>query len=382
MSCNVMFRTTLFLMLICLVCQMPAQAQADKGELQLTLRVNSSNNEVRSVLEIWQNYLASRPDSLYDNPYWTPEEKDADKEFDLTRTWVFFAPDIFQYFTPTVLSVEAESPDLYSIRTLFHGLNAADGVLLPMALHRVYARRNENGEWRLSSALPHLTADWQRRSIGRISFVYPPTHTFDKELARRANDYCNKVRRKFDLQDPGHIYFYICDSKDELARILGLDYYIRPVHGLVYERNGILLSGLGSEFYPHELVHVLFREFSDTHRFLHEGVATWLGGSLRESLDELVLQFAASLEDGGSFSFKRMLNNVAEESTTYYTVGGMLCREAYRRGGNVLLKRLLRAPAEEEEMLQRIEAVFDVPQSEFEALVVSLLPESVVTSIE
>lgn len=47
--------------------------------------VDTTNIEIVKVIQLWENYLTSRPDSLYDNPHWSKEEKEKYKNFDLLR---------------------------------------------------------------------------------------------------------------------------------------------------------------------------------------------------------------------------------------------------------------------------------------------------------
>ena len=88
-------------------------------------RVDTSKQNIKDIVTLWLNYLASKPDSIYDNPYWNEAEKKKYKDFDLTRKFIYQFPSrqLLNYYKPTILSIEKEGNN-YSIRILF----AADGL--------------------------------------------------------------------------------------------------------------------------------------------------------------------------------------------------------------------------------------------------------------
>ena len=60
-----------------------------KTKMQISSRVDTTNIEVKEVLELYENYINSQPDSIYDNPYWNSEEKARFKDFDFSRINIF-----------------------------------------------------------------------------------------------------------------------------------------------------------------------------------------------------------------------------------------------------------------------------------------------------
>ncbi len=166
-------------------------AQSKKIDVTIHSRVDTGDSEVQAVADLWVNYLNSTPDSLYDNPYWNKEEKLKFSDFDLSRVYLypFSSNQLLLYFKPTILSIEKEGKH-YAIRTIFAADNL-DGDYRksnPWCITKLYAIKEE-GEWKLKNALPILTQNWKRTTIGKITFIYPPEHTFNQDLAKKASDF-------------------------------------------------------------------------------------------------------------------------------------------------------------------------------------------------
>jgi hypothetical protein len=308
----------------------------------VTVRVDTSQVEVKEILQLFENYLNSRPDSLYENSYWSEKDKSSHKDFYSARAWVYPSKDILHAFPPRVLSIEKES-EYYVIRTLYYqeGLENPYGGSNPWAVQRLYAGK-ENREWKLFDPLPIITSDWPRQRIGRLTYIYHLQHRFDQDLAQKQANFVDSVTKAFDLAPIASIEFYITNHQDEMARILGLDYTLGPSSGRSITKNGQVFSALGSEWYPHELIHILFRDHSSCY-LLNEGIATLLGGSVGIPFDSLVKDLALYLNNNGTLTFQYMLENPHQAGSTkyFYTTGAVICRAAYEKGGAKRLKELL-----------------------------------------
>lgn len=302
--------------------------------IALSTRIDTNNIEVHNILAVWMNYLQSRPDSLYDNPNWIINERRSLREFDLTRGWVFQSADMMQRYQPTVLSIENEGIQR-CIRTMFSFVDS--GGVAPLAVHRVYAEQR-SGQWYLKGAWNVLTQHWSRSQIGKLTFVYANKQNYSSILARKASQWCDSLAKAFELTMSESTVF-ICESRDELARIIGLDYYVAPPHGITYQENALMFIGLGTPWYPHELVHLIFAQYSGAHPLLREGVATWLGGSLGDTYNSLLQRFVR--EKLATFHLRSTLQHPVEESESYYIVGAILCNAVYDRGGAEAVRILL-----------------------------------------
>jgi hypothetical protein len=261
-----------------------------KPSIEFTIhsRVDTSKQEIKEIVALWTNYLSSKPDSIYDNPYWNEEEKKKYTDFDFTRPFIYPFPSaqLLNYYKPTILSVEKDGEN-YAIRTLFSadGLEGIYKKSNPWCITKIYAIK-ENNQWKLKNALPILTQSWKRKTIGKITFIYPPEHQFNDNLAEKANKFCDSITLKFQFPDWKPFDFYITKSGDELGKLLGFDFFFTGyTTGMGMNDRRILLGGIDSEWYPHEFVHLVV-DNKKRHGMINEGFATWLGGTMEKTFDE------------------------------------------------------------------------------------------------
>ena len=144
-------------------------------------------------------------------------------------------------------------------------------------------------------------------------------------------------------------------SKDELASILGFDFFVSTPQGLTYPEKDWVFTALDTELHSHELVHLMFRSFSNTHPFISEGLSTWLGGSLGENLRDLKKQLAIEyVRRPNDLSIEKVLEKGQRESLAYYTFGAMICRQVFLLRGGSGLKKFLNDCAVETSKLHEI----------------------------
>jgi len=349
-------------------------------DLPITVRVDTTDADVKAVYELVRHFYSTRPDSLYDNPYWNESEKKKYPEPYPARSMIFQSEDIIKSFPPLVLSIEKEK-EYYCIRTLFYreGLEEPYKGSNPWAISRLYAKKVEikkkkevkenesdstkkdNKEYRLFDPLQILTKDWRHERIGPIDYYFPFNFYFDRRAGNKMAQFCRGLRNKYGVPDVEPIEFYIARSVDEIAQIVGLDFVLGPTSGRSLTVNAQVFSALGNEWYPHEIVHVFFRDYKP-HYILMEGVATYEGGSLKINFDSLVIKLAEFLKRNDTMTFQNFLDSPYLEggTTFFYTIGGVLCKMADQKGGPTAVKALLEAGIDNEELYQKIESVLGI----------------------
>ena len=335
----------------------PCFGQGIEVGVEIHARVDTTNPEVKEVANLWANYLNAQPDSIYDNPYWNNAEKLKFRSFDLSRAYMypFPAKQLLHYYKPTILSIEKENEN-YSIRTIFaaEGLEGSYRKSNPWCITKLYAVK-ENGEWKLKNTLPIVTENWEQTTVGKITFIYPPEHQFDMAAANRANAFCDDIANEFHFGEWEPFDFYITKSGDEMGRLLNFDFFFAGyTTGVGMNENRILLSGLGSEFYPHEFVHLVVPS-APRHRMVEEGFATWKGGAMEKDFDELVHKLALELEVNDALNFHDILTkNAGWQISAFYTTGAVFCNAAYKKGGTSMVKSLLEIEGSDTELLLSI----------------------------
>ena len=344
--------------------------QATKIEAAIHSRVDTTQSEIKEVVVLWINYLNSKPDSLYDNPYWNNAEKIEFKTFDLSTIYMyqFSSKQLLQNYKPTILSIEKEG-DHYGIRTIFsaEGLQGEYRKSNPWCITKLYAVK-EDGKWRLKNALPIITDQWNKKTVGKITFIYPPHHKFNNDLATKASQFCNEITEKFKFPEWEPFDFYITDSGDELGKLLNFDFYFAGyTTGIGMNDNRILLSGLGSEYYPHEFIHLIVPK-QDRHWIIEEGFATWKGGQGGKTFEESAELLANELAKNHTISFSDILNKKwGWQFAAFYTTGAILCNSAYEKGGVELVNELLKISNDNENLIDNLCLIFEIEKKEFEA---------------
>lgn len=338
------------LFLACLISGARLEAQAASIAASAVVDVGWGVDTTRApnheIFQHWRAYLADRPDSARRNHYWSTAQQQRWPTVDLAAPWVFQDADWFTRVRTTVVELRPTLPgeeDEYVIRTLFSSRDANSGAIRPLALLRVFVVR-EAGQWRLSTALPHLTRDWREERVGPITFVSPPTRRFSREKARRSARFVDSLAAAFAVRRPTSLRYYVAGTPDELGRILGLDFAIYA-GGRAYVQNGLILSGLPTydEFYPHELAHVVLSPLTGGAPWLlDEGLATWVGGSRGRDFHTLVNELDAELRRDSALALDSILAPHAWTDSVSYTAAAVLLKMAHDKGGLPALRSLLR----------------------------------------
>jgi hypothetical protein len=340
-----MKRTLCFLALAFLCSQVTLAQKSDTLSIPVTARVDTTDSEVQEVVALWRNYLRSRARSAEESKaFWTEDARRRYKDPDLSQTLTYPGARYFNIFDPKVLSVEPSeqcASSCMQIRTLWQNLDT-EVRFSPYALQSVFARRTDKG-WKLSNALPIRTRDWERRQIGPIRYVYPPSYNLDEKEAWRAAHFSDSLATRFEVSVP-EMSYYLPRSKDELARIVGLDYTLGPTAGLAYPEEGLVFSATGEEYYPHELAHVTLPFQGPP--LLTEGLATYAGGSRGRSPQTMYETLHEHLRSHPDTSVEKILKreipdaNAFQVNSLRYATGAVFVRAAYERGGAETAKRL------------------------------------------
>ena len=390
---------TIFILILCISSVNALEhppGYVDLIDLPVTVRVDTTNADIKAVYDLVRKFLSTRPDSLFDNPCWDEDEKKKFPEPYPAREIIYKDAQIIKSFPPRVLSIDKEG-DYYCTRIMYYreGLEQPYQSSNPWAIQRLYAKKvkikkkkdesdssnveesetitlgpdgteekkkkKDNKEYRLFNPLHVLTKDWRHDRIGPIDYYYPQDYYLNRKTAQSMVLFCKNLRGKYNLEDVEPISFYITRNENELAEILGLDFILAPPPGMSHAKNAQIFSALGDEYYSHEIVHVYFRDYRP-HFVLTEGMATYAGGSMKKSFKDLVDELAVYLEQNDTITFQNFLDTpvLKGSNTLYYTVGAVLCRMAKQAGGNKAVVELMKSGQSTEQLYQQIELVLGV----------------------
>jgi hypothetical protein len=336
-------------------------------DLPTAPRVDTTDAEVKKVYKLWQKHLSHHPDKIYDNPFWSEQQKEKWHDYDISRRWTYGYElgndmNIHDAFglKPRVLSIEKQE-NKYAIKTLYAPNNLEKSQEI-YSIQRVYAGK-ENGEWKLFSALPILTDDWQHKQVGDIEYIYPPNFEFDENEAQDSANFVKELTQKFNITLSEPINYYLATSFMEMAKISGLDYAWDGNDGRGYPKNNQVFVGTGSEKYPHELVHAIFKDY-ELSTFVDEGLATYYGGMGEKSFDQLIQTVAEKISSNESLTLDKVLTGQRISSQIYYVSGAVLVKAAEEKGGTQAVKNFLKQASSREGLYNAMSQVFGVQKEE------------------
>ena len=196
--------------------------------------------------------------------------------------------------------------------------------------------------------------------------------------ARKAVRFCDSLTALFDLHDIEDARYYVANSKEEMASILGFDFFVSIPQGLTYPEKDMVFTAMDTEFHSHELSHLIFGSFSKTHTFIVEGLSTWLGGSLGQSFETLSKLLAKEyIGRGQSLSFDDVLKAGQRESLAYYTFGAIVCKQVFYLSGGTGLKLFLdEARIESRDLKSVIAKHLAIQEHEIDAFIKTSLLDS------
>jgi hypothetical protein len=354
----------------------PAQAAPDSGGVHVALGfgVDTSRSPTRDIFHLWRAYLADRPDSLHPSPYWSRAEQAQYSDFDLLRAAVY------QGFRKITVVQLAPSPGLdstYVIRTLISGVYGSTSDVKPLALFRVYAVR-ERDRWVLANALPRLTRDWTRTTIGHVTFVYPPSRAFNRGRARNSANFVDSLAAAFGLPIPNQIGYYFTDNLTDTFRAIGLDFFPTgpdTAGGRSLARDNLVFVGSSTdgEGNRHELAHIVFVPLTGprTHRLVSEGLATWTGGSAGLSFGYLLPGLKRYVQEHPGISLDSVITNPPMREGTLdvgYDGFAVLCAMVYARGGVLAIRDLASAGTSPSDVLDTAARLLGVPRADLDSV--------------
>lgn len=318
-----------------------------KIELQISSRIDTTRSEVKGILSLYENYINSQPDIIYDNPYWNSTEKNQYRDFDFSRTSIYNglnSSQLFSIYTPFILSIEPKN-EKHEIRVLYSSLATEASFIgsKVWCIHKLIAVR-EKGVWKLENYLVEKTKSWQKRKIGFVEYVFPQEHLFDRERANRAKAFCENIIRRFNPDFNNPFKFYLANGVDGMGELENFDYYFTGIT-TGKAREGMILSSRGDEFYPHEFIHKLLPNNENRGHVIEEGLATFLG--TKENLDEyhsIVQKLAKDYNRLESFSLENILNNETQWNgyQVAYPGGALICEVIYDTNGDEGINKLVR----------------------------------------
>ena len=348
-----------------------SQTNENRIKLLVSSRVDTSKKEIKEVLRLYENYLNSRPDSIYDNPYWNKIEKEKYKDFDFSRNSIFqggIKPNqLFNAYPPFVMSVELVGKK-YQIRILFASATtkpeyAGSKVWCIQKLNAI----KEDNRWVLENLIVDITNNWNNRTFGFIDYIYPPNFDFNEKNAQKSENFCKDIIKRFNPAYNKQFKFYLTDNIDDMGLLENFDYYFVGIT-TGKARGNIIFSAKGNEFYPHEFIHILLPENLKRGYLIEEGLAEFLGSKIEiDGYNELMKKLAQDIENNEKINFKSVVSRKIRYNgyQIAYPAGAAICELIYsEKGDKGLLQLMLANTSNYENILLTIREITNLSEKE------------------
>jgi len=363
------------------------KAWCNSIDVHINPGVDTSDAKIKMIIETWKNYL-KYTDTLGKSytAYWNKEEQTTFKNYDFLA--YEFSQNWYKRGHQNIVSVQHIEDDLFKLRVQFYYKDSLSVTLA--SLINFYARKIGD-RYYLENAFKHRTKDWQNKAVGHITYVYPKEHFFDVDLANKMNLFIDSIALVFDIKEVQPINFIFTDSWEQTQHAKGVDFYMgegnywKP-QGRVNGFNNWLFSGRGSEWYPHEVIHLYLYPLYKNAAQLHEGIACFLGGHLGKDLSFHYKRLYAYLLKHPEIDLSNLFDfyYMDAETNPTHVISGLFTEIAYERGGIRLVKELLATGDDfadisyKERYFKIVEAVLQIKKENYNAVIMKELKKRVV----
>jgi len=334
--------------------------------------INAEDEDVAAIIKVWQSYIGGDNQYDYDNYHWGTSNQICPNCFLREVDFKMFNEFGVQN---TVIGVIPVNENEWELTSLFSNFNAQKKQIDLYYIIKVYAKK-VNNTFYLFNRTDYLKNQLRNQKIGNITFYYNHKHEFNLEKANKLSAFNAQVANLFNTTKLDFEYF-IAESGREAAKIRGYDfkpstYVPNQSEALADVTNNIIYVGNGSEFYPHEVVHLYTKELFNYqyHSWIDEGFATMLGGSKGQSLDWHLDKLRVFLEKNPDYELNDIttLNTVpnGEYTTEFrYAIGGLLVKEIFDKEGIAGIKEILQFGSSNEDFYNLLKVKFKVSKENF-----------------
>ncbi|NML36435.1 hypothetical protein HHL17_04435 [Chitinophaga sp. G-6-1-13] len=262
--------------------------------------------------------------------------------------------------------IKLKQEETFLIKLGFVGL--ADGQPVVRMIYSIIGKDRKD-RFVFYPARDYVIKDWKQQWVGNIHYLYP--YTLDMAAARRFDRFNTTVAGWFGAK-PVKLHYYHCSDAQELLRVKGVDYdanasYMR--RGDSDKDNDIFMSGVGSPWYGHDLIHFYCDKFlpRPVNRAMEEGLAYYADGGWGESYATclgILKKYAA--DHPGEDLYRAFKNNVSVgDISLKFTINALLLEEVIRRQGFPKALEVLKAENNDAGLEQSLHTHFGLTPANF-----------------
>lgn len=329
-----------------------------------------------AVIAVLDSFFTSKNNSLEHNAHWLPDDFKRYKYpyQDLYRVEASYRLKDSLHFRPTLLEIIPAGDHSFLTKFAYMG-QEPDGFSSLRFIYNIVVEQHKD-RYYLRKATSCYTQAWKQYTEGNIRFIVSPGRHYNVTEAKRL-DSVNSSFAKFLQLPVREVTYYSCVNSEELFRVKGFDYvpnmYFATTGGQADADAGIVYAAINSEWYPHELAHIYVNKLpANAGGYLAtEGLCTFLGGSLNMPLRKHARAMKAYLEkDPEALLFPLLLTEklVTENTSSVYTLGGLIAEATYSQYGLKGLTDWLKVTDSEQDIMAFFREKFKMNnQAEIEA---------------
>ncbi len=367
-----------------------------KHQLSLVGGIDTSKVDIKSVYELFNNYLNDTPDSIHfkTNPYW---DRDEVNDY-LSKGMPYFdesaglmyrslsAEEHWSFYEPKILAIEQVDSNLYTIKTLYYNetysKDSVYGCWNPPYITKHYCER-QGGKYFLKNAITYETQYWNKYQYEMLHYLVHPSLKFNSKQAEEALKFIKKTCSQYNLPIPKRIDYYCTGTREELAKLFNFSYLLSYMNGVSSKYLSRIIIKDDNFSHIHELSHIIFNhpKWRKNSRplIVNEGLATFLGGADgKKSFSENLKEWAEELRQVDTLTLDDIIENKYRHLTDnnpIYVTGAYIFKLVYRQHQEEGVIKLFNCGKEIADFKIVIENLFDMPYDTFKVWILEKIKE-------
>ena len=323
----------------------------DLTSLTISPIIDQQNTKNAELILALSAFLETKNKSLTQNDFWL--------ESDFT-TYVYPYLDLYNieqskhgkdFFKPSLMEIiPSENRKQHVLKFAFIGHNQQSNENTIKSIYNIVATTID-GKIKFSKYLNYATKNWTKFDSGTIKYVVSPNKKVNQSEVNQQKVEVNQLINFFET-DPIIITYFSCVNPKELFEIKGFDYnpmMYADTSGGFADHGNIIFSGNNAELYSHEIIHVYTNKlYPNGHKFLDEGIATYLAGSGKFDYTWHRNKLAKFIAENADHDFKSHVDPYERlyfetQTSIPYLSAALICERTNRLFGKQKLLQILKS---------------------------------------
>ena len=296
-----------------------------------------NDDNISTISRLWKEYIDAIDTNADTSLFWRDKSNDIHKPLHkdgLLNTY----------------NIRKLTDDIYEINTIaYYPDNAIKGGLIN-AIYKVCTVQTE-GKWQLTNYFDIVKDRYTSYSTDYIDFYIGNGISLDKKRIKTSANFAKRFIKSYNLEKSNIITYIAAGSIDYCSAMIGLSYTPirshKPYAGRTID-NIVLSTRLD---HIHEVVHaIMLPLYPNAPLFLHEGIATYYGGTAEQDFQALKMAATAFIEKQNiDFSTNNFLKaSISDNIPLSYIVAASIVEYALQKGGEREVLRLFESKSYDE----------------------------------